>query len=138
MDSNVKKVMEEIKANIHGSLQKFSFDLDEPVVAREFKERVIKYLEYLADKRDKAWKEHFKLDFLIENEHNIVITPGNLFTFLSLHGFFVDPVHLEGRDRYETEIGTFVFEDGEALFIPKKAAEYVQIDLVLGKDKEET
>ena len=58
----------------------------------------------------------------------IDIVPKDLFTFLLFKRILVHPKLLEGKDSYKTDIGTFIYRDGESYFQPIKTQEHIEIE----------
>ncbi len=61
------------------------------------------------------------------DEEKVVVTPRNLFTYLTLIGLYVPYHKVAGKNEIELPEGTFGVKDGQCYFEPHKVPEYIDI-----------
>jgi len=72
-----------------------------------------------------------KYEVLISNG-NITINPGNLFTFMIMHGVYVPSAVLKDKTSYETDDGEYIYSENGCSYKPKTPLHYITFNYDIG------
>ena len=95
------------------------------------KQMVYNFISTVKSQLQSIYGNDAPINFRIKTSYNgnVEILPQNLFTLLLFNGIQVSPLTLKDEDSYETDIGTFIFKNGQGYLKFKKPVDFIKIDV---------